>query len=86
MRTLASLKREALGKVLTMTRNDWIPAVKLIGVPRKIVQVTTIGMYFEGGSYMDFPKAKYIRLTPGRIVIDMNHDGLFTNILEYTYE
>jgi len=58
MSTLAELKRKlTLGAVVVMTRNDWFPNGKLIGISRKVIKVQTNAIQFEGGSWLRFTKA-----------------------------
>lgn len=59
MKSLAELKRRlAVGVEVTMVAHDWLPKGKLLNISRAIEIKQTNSIMFEGGSWLDFPKAK----------------------------
>lgn len=63
MKTFADVKRRLVeGATLTMVRHDWLPNGKLIGLPRKIIKRQTDAIQFDGGSWLQFPPAKEVRI------------------------
>jgi len=64
MKTFADIKRRlTVGTTVTMIRHDWqkVPG-GILGKPRKILTANTVGVEFEGGSWMHFTNAK--RMVP----------------------
>lgn len=50
MKTFADIKRKLVeGNSITMTRHDWYPTGKLIGLERKVIAKQTNAVQFEGG-------------------------------------
>ena len=62
MKTFADIKRRlTVGTTLTMIRHDWQKGPGgLIGKPRKITESNTVGIEFEGGSWLHYTNAKCI--------------------------
>ena len=70
MHTYAALKRRLrVGTTVTMTRHDWYPTGKLIGVPRDVTRVMSNAvelatpMATSGYSRMDLPSARDVVIT-----------------------
>lgn len=82
MKTLADLKRKlAIGTKLIMVTHDWYPTGKLIGLKRKIIEKNTVGIYFEGGSFLSYPKAtevEFISTTTFKVALDFDKGEYMT--------
>jgi len=63
MKNFADIKRKLIeGNSLTMTRHDWYPQGKYMGVSRDIIKRQSNAIQLEGGSwlYLDKKAADYI--------------------------
>lgn len=60
MKTAADVKRRlsVKGVKIVMTKHDWYPNGKLIGVVREVETIQSNGVKFSGGSWLYFKSAK----------------------------
>jgi len=77
MKTFSDIKRKLVeGNSLTMTRHDWFPQGKLIGVTRDIVKRQSNAIQLEGGSwlYLDKPAKEYIPTSENTFLVFLDND------------
>lgn len=77
MKTFSDIKRKLVeGNSLTMTRHDWYPQGKLIGVTRDIVKRQSNAIQLEGGSwlYLDKPAKEYIPTSDNTFLVFLDND------------
>ena len=77
MKTFSDIKRKLVeGNSLTMTRHDWYPQGKLIGVTRDIVKRQSNAIQLEGGSwlYLDKPAKDYIPTSDNTFLVFLDND------------
>jgi hypothetical protein len=77
MKTFSDIKRKLVeGNSLTMTRHDWYPQGKLIGVTRDIVKRQSNAIQLEGGSwlYLDKPAKEYIPTSENTFLVFLDND------------
>jgi hypothetical protein len=77
MRTFSDIKRKLVeGNSLTMTRHDWYPQGKLIGLTRDIVKRQSNAIQLEGGSwlYLDKPAKEYIPTSDNTFLVFLDND------------
>jgi hypothetical protein len=77
MKTFSDIKRKLVeGNSLTMTRHDWYPQGKLIGVTRDIVKRQSNAVQLEGGSwlYLDKPAKDYIPTSDNTFLVFLDND------------
>jgi hypothetical protein len=77
MKTFSDIKRKLVeGNSLTMTRHDWYPQGKLIGVTRDIVKLQSNAIQLEGGSwlYLDKPAKEYIPTSDNTFLVFLDND------------
>jgi len=77
MKTFSDIKRKLVeGNSLTMTRHDWYPQGKLIGLTRDIVKRQSNAIQLEGGSwlYLDKPAKDYIPTSDNTFLVFLDND------------
>jgi hypothetical protein len=77
MKTFSDIKRKLVeGNSLTMTRHDWYPQGKLIGLSRDIVKRQSNAVQLEGGSwlYLDKPAKEYIPTSDNTFLVFLDND------------
>ena len=77
MKTFSDIKRKLVeGNSLTMTRHDWYPQGKLMGVTRDIVKRQSNAIQLEGGSwlYLDKPAKEYIPTSENTFLVFLDND------------
>jgi hypothetical protein len=77
MKTFSDIKRKLVeGNSLTMTRHDWYPQGKLIGLTRDIVKRQSNAIQLEGGSwlYLDKPAKEYIPTSDNTFLVFLDND------------
>ena len=77
MKTFSDIKRKLVeGNSLTITRHDWYPQGKLIGVTRDIVKRQSNAIQLEGGSwlYLDKPAKEYIPTSENTFLVFLDND------------
>ena len=77
MKTFSDIKRKLVeGNSLTMTRHDWYPQGKLIGLSRDIVKRQSNAIQLEGGSwlYLDKPAKDYIPTSDNTFLVFLDND------------
>jgi hypothetical protein len=77
MKTFSDIKRKLVeGNSLTMTRHDWSPQGKLIGLTRNIVKRQTNAIQLDGGSwlYLDRPAKEYIPTSENTFLVCLEGD------------
>jgi hypothetical protein len=77
MKTFSDIKRKLVeGNSLTMTRHDWYPQGKLIGLSRDIVKRQSNAIQLEGGSwlYLDKPAKEYIPTSENTFLVFLDND------------
>jgi len=77
MKTFSDIKRKLVeGNSLTMTRHDWYPQGKLIGLSRDIVKRQSNAIQLEGGSwlYLDKPAKEYIPTSDNTFLVFLDND------------
>ncbi len=93
MKTFADLKRRlVVGVTVTMTRHDWFPNGKLLGVPRKIAIQQTNAVAFESiedpkkqPSWLYFKKASEFRIDgPDSFSVRLDPDSSKDEWMSYT--
>ena len=77
MKTFSDIKKKLVeGNSLTMTRHDWYPQGKLIGLTRDIVKRQSNAIQLEGGSwlYLDKPAKEYIPTSDNTFLVFLDND------------
>jgi hypothetical protein len=77
MKTFSDIKRKLVeGNSLTMTRHDWYPQGKLIGLSRDIVKRQSNAIQLEGGSwlYLNKPAKEYIPTSDNTFLVFLDND------------
>ena len=77
MKTFSDIKRKLVeGNSLTITRHDWYPQGKLMGVTRDIVKRQSNAIQLEGGSwlYLDKPAKEYIPTSENTFLVFLDND------------
>lgn len=77
MKTFSDIKRKLVeGNSLTMTRHDWYPQNKIIGLSRDIVKRQSNAIQLEGGSwlYLDKPAKNYIPTSDNTFLVFLDND------------
>jgi hypothetical protein len=77
MKTFADIKRKLTeGNSITMTRHDWYPQGKLIGLERKVIKRQSNAVQFDGGSWLrlDRPAADYIPTSENTFLVRLDGD------------
>lgn len=76
MKTFADIKRKLTdGNVITMTRHDYYPDGKLIGLARKVIRKQTNAVQFEGGSWLRLDKKASDYIPTGEDTFLVRLDG-----------
>lgn len=82
MKTFSDIKRKLVeGNSITMTRHDWYPQGKLMGVERKVIAKQTNAVQFEGGSWLRLDKKAGDYIPSGENSFLVRLDG--ENFMEY---
>ena len=82
MKTFSDIKRKLVeGNSITMTRHDWYPQGKLIGLERKVIAKQTNAVQFEGGSWLRLDKkaGDYIPTSENSFLVRLEGE----NFMEY---
>ena len=78
MKTFADIKRKLVeGNTITMTRHDWYPQGKLIGLERKVIAKQTNAVQLEGGSWLRLDKkaSDYIPTSENTFLVRLEGDA-----------